>query len=171
MNIQRKNKILIWTALVLLVLNLSTIGTIWVEKRIDSKKHCESKTDRKNYHKNVLIDELRLNENQIEFYQQSRKQHWVQIKKLKRKIGKTKADVHAEIFSAKPDTMHIYKLIDSIGFYNAEIERNNYRHFLELKEQLDTGQVVRFHELMDGMLKSGNTRNENYREKKKNNED
>lgn len=149
MEIKKKNKVLMWTVGILLVLNISTLSTIWIENHKE-KKHRESY--RSKNHREVLINELQLNKEQIQFYQQSRKQHWNQLLLKKKEILDLKKEVHRAVFKASCDTVYIYQLIDSIGFMNAELERNNYQHFLEIKEQLDSAQLNRFHEFMGELL-------------------
>lgn len=166
MDIKRKNTVLLWTALFLLVLNLTTIGTIWIEKRMETKNTSKKRNDFRHHHKEILINELHLNDSQIEFYHNSRTVHWSKLKAIKKHINESKGIIHNEIFSANPDTQRIFSLIDSIGYYNSEIERNNYLHFLELKSQLDSNQMEKFHEIMDNMLLRERQKTERIREKR-----
>jgi hypothetical protein len=155
MEIKKKNKVLMWTVGILLVLNISTLSTIWIENHKE-KKHRENY--RSKNHREVLINELQLNKEQIQFYQQSRQQHWNQLLQKKKEILELKKEVHRTFFKASCDTVYIYQLIDSIGVMNAELERNNYEHFLELKEQLDSAQLNRFHEFMGELLQRDENR-------------
>jgi hypothetical protein len=75
MEIKKKNKVLMWTVAVLLVLNISTLSTIWIENHKENKQRM---SHRSKNHGEVLINELQLNKEQIQFYQQSRKQHWTE---------------------------------------------------------------------------------------------
>jgi hypothetical protein len=155
MEIKKKNKVLMWTVAVLLVLNISTLSTIWIENHKENKQRM---SHRSKNHGEVLINELQLNKEQIQFYQQSRKQHWTELLMKKKEILSLKKDVHQAFFNPNCDTTYIYQLIDSIGYLNAALERNNYQHFLEIKEQLDSTQLNRFHEFMGELLQRDESR-------------
>lgn len=155
MEIKKKNKVLMWTVAALLVLNFATLSTIWIENHKETKQRM---SHRSKNHGDVLISELQLNKEQIQFYQQSRQQHWDQLLLKKKEILDLKKEVHRALFKASCDTIYVYQLIDSIGFMNAELERNNYEHFLELKEQLDSAQLNRFQEFMGELLQRDENR-------------
>ncbi len=163
MDIKKKNKVLIWTSIVLLALNISTIGAIWIEKQMDKKTYKELRNPNP---KDILISELNMNEAQMQSYRNSRKKHWQLVRLEKQSIHKAKQRIHDELFKSHPDTQYINQLIDTIGSLNASIERITYFHFLELKENMDSSQEVKFQHIMDEMLQHNHRKSERFREKR-----
>ncbi|MBI9069773.1 MAG: periplasmic heavy metal sensor [Salinivirgaceae bacterium] len=170
MDIIKRNRILTWTVIVLLITNLGIIGTIWYQS-IDYKKNVNLDTrNRRNERNNgkFLIDELNLNNEQINYYKQSKSKHYTDIQVVTDSIRSYKRKIHDELFKKDPDTQYIQHLTDSIGRLNAEFEKLNYAHFLELKEFLNKEQLMQLKEIMNNKSFTGDRHKHRHRNNKRN---
>lgn len=149
----KKYNLLVWFTIFLLAMNLIVVSVIWFRPPLLPEKKEYRRGEPTFLHKGVLIEELKLDSTQINFYKQSRKEHYRNMRKLKNDINNYKRLIHKEIFSQSPDTIKIYEWSDSIGKLNSKFETNNYQHFIELKSSLNEEQIIRLKQLMDESLR------------------
>lgn len=169
MDIIRRNKILFWTALVLLITNLGIIGTVWYQS-INYKKnkqfdHRDRRSERNKG--NFLVEELDLNKEQIKLFKDSKLKHYSNIQVITDSIHSYKRKIHEELFKTNPDTLYIHQLADTIGHLNAQFEKLNYAHFLELKEFLNNEQLLKLKKIMNDKTFTGDRHNHHYRKNKR----
>lgn len=154
MEIKKQNRLLLITVIILLIANVGTITAIWInktstqkEKRIIRKKdNCDKQQFKK---KNMFFEELNLSEEQTIKAKTIREEHFRKTRLLKDSIRNQKQQINNEIFKPTPDTIFIMNLSDSIGKLNAEFEKLNYKHFMDLNEIFDPEQRETFKQLMD----------------------
>jgi Spy/CpxP family protein refolding chaperone len=149
MDTLNKNKLLVWAIIVLLVINIGTLTTFWVASQGHNRNNDKSKFRSGRIDEGILVNELKLTDEQIGFYKNARKKHFTETRQLRDKIEDNHRIIHDELFSDKTDTLRINILADSIGLINAEFEKANFNHFLILKSQLSPEQCKKFKELMD----------------------
>ncbi|MFA6403895.1 MAG: hypothetical protein WCX31_20035 [Salinivirgaceae bacterium] len=153
MNIIYKNKLLLWAVIVLVAINLGTLSTFWITS-FGNERNKENSNYRKNrMDKGILVKELNLHDEQVLFYQNERKIHFVKIHLLRDEIDKYQRLIREELFSYNPDTSRMNNYADSIGILNARFEKANLIHFTNIKKQLTPEQCKRFQNLMDKNLK------------------
>lgn len=151
MNIQNKNKLLVITVLILLIANIGTFSTILIHKnKLDKRSEKRNEFQKRNKNKkNMFLTELNLNNEQKAFFKQERKQHFIKSNQIREQINQQKQAINNEIFKTDPDIKHISLLSDSIGKLNAEFEKENYHHFLRLKQTLEPDQTERFKQIVN----------------------
>lgn len=148
----KQNKILKITVIILLLVNLTTLATIWIKtNRLPTSQVNKIEKNKNKRNRPILIDELDLSEKQQDFYNAERNKHKVKTHLLRDMIRTNKSMIHTELFKENPDSLYIESLSDSIGKLNAQFERLNYMHFLKIQTILDPEQKVHFEELFKQM--------------------
>lgn len=168
----KRNRILLWVAIILLLSNLAILILIWlkppaINENIKSEKKYESRT-KKSFEQRIAT-ELNLNQQQINEYHELKKTHFFQMRIIKDSINHNKTLIHKELNKNIPDINYIYKLSDSIGMLNAEFEKLNYLHFYELKEKLSEDQLVSFKKLMENLQHGQDSHRKRYKHRNKTN--
>lgn len=164
MDIIRRNKILTWIVGILLILNFSIIGLLWLNSRslpnpVNPNPSADNKiVPSRSFNRSPgrgmegrIYQELELNNEQIKLYRGLKRQHMQTVHTLLDSIRYNKQQIHVEVFKPDPDVERIENLADSIGDLNARLERLNYLHFLQLKNNLTPEQVVKFEQFMREM--------------------
>jgi len=153
MDIYKRNRLLIWTALILLVANLISLSVIWFEKcdvpplKTDFKRN---KSVVKNDHRGTfLVRELNLDTIQANLYFEERNLHHKRMHQIMDKIQKDRQLLYQEVFANQPDSQAINSIIDSIGYLNGAIEKLNYTHFETIKQILNQKQEEKFKEILN----------------------
>jgi hypothetical protein len=144
-----KNKLLVWTTVALLLINVGTLTTFWVASQEKDRNKERGKIRNARIDEGVLVNELHLTTEQIEFYKNARKIHFKEIRGLRDKIENNHRLIHQELFNETTDTLRMIHLADSIGLLNAQFEKANFNHFITLKTQLSAEQCKRFQNIMD----------------------
>lgn len=152
MDIIKRNKILIWVTVFLLVGNVGLVASILIKNRTQAPKKIIQKkynSEKGSRFGDFLAEELQLNNSQYETYIISRKAHFESQNMLRNAIHIQKQSIHDELFKSNPDTLYIMELADSIGKLNAAFEKSNYYYFLSLKDFLNKDQTDRLQEIMN----------------------
>ncbi len=151
-----------WVAIVLLSGNLFILSLMWFKAPINNLQPTKEMQNPLNRHKfeHRIADELQLSPQQIEQYRELRVLHRGRIRALRDSIRQKKWLIHQELAKDKTDMGYINELSDSIGQLNAKFEKLNYKHFFELKNELNNDQLDRFNILLEQLYK-GNRYNEN----------
>lgn len=144
---RNKKRFLIGIIIVLILINLTAIGTFLFQKydrhKALNKEGVEKENrnfDRQERLKNYVKKELSLSDNQSSVYFQSMDKNFANSKIAMDNISRIKNNIIQEIFSDKPDTVKISQLCDSIGFYNIRVQQEMNRHLFDVKKILDTAQ-------------------------------
>jgi len=148
MDVIYKNKLLLWATIILLAINLGTLSTIWIAS-YGNERHGENNKFRKSrMDKGILVKELNLSDTQVLFYQNAKKIHFAEIRQLRDKIENYHRLIHEELFRENPDTLRMNSFADSIGILNAQFEKANLIHFINIKRQLSPEQCEKFQGIM-----------------------
>lgn len=143
----KRNRLLMWVAIILLSGNIAMISVIWIHSQSKSRNYNRTERFRDDKHKEFdlrMAKELKLNDNQIEKYKELKKAHKLKMIPLQDSIKKTKWMIHQELMKENANRAYINQLSDSIGLLNAQFEKLNYNHLFELKEQLTDEQLGNF---------------------------
>ncbi len=150
-----KKRILIGIIIVLIITNLSALGTWGFQKFKRNRIHQMEKerTDlpnegREGRVKHYVKRELNLSEKQCSTYYKSMDENFLQSKIMVEKIAKCKNEIINQTLSDNPDTNKLNMLCDSLGYYHNRMQRGMNRHFLEVKKCLDSGQKTKLREML-----------------------
>lgn len=173
MNIDYRNKkrILIGIIIVLVLINLTALGTLGYDKyKRNHNKKTESRQENKKIEnkgdriKQFVKKELNLNEKQCSVYFRSMDENFAQSKLMLEKIGKCKKQIIEQTISENPDTVLMNKLCDSLGYFHNRMQRGTNRHFIEMMSQLDSTQKIKLKKILIKMNEGGWNKGENNRQ-------
>lgn len=150
----KRNRILLWVAIILLFSNLAILSLIWLKPTVvknDIRSERKYNFRNKQNFEERIANELNLNEQQIKEYRDLKRNHFSLMRNIKDSINRNKTLIHKELNKNNPDINYINRLSDSIGLLNAEFEKLNYNHIYALKETLSEEQLANFKKLMENL--------------------
>ena len=131
-------KILIWIIIILLMVNLSIVGTIIYNSKINSQENTVS------YKQNVdfsdkglcqfLIDDLKLNTIQKEKYNKYKNEYLKNARQITSLLQNERIKLMDEMSAEKSDTVYLNTISEKIGDYHKELKKMSYNFYLNVKE-------------------------------------
>ena len=166
MDLTRKNKVLVWLSVILLIGNITLVTTIILSnvsptERTNIRKDSRHKK-RGDRMGDYLASQLNLTADQQEKYNNAKSKYFKKQRELRKQIHTQKQNIHEELFKINPDTNAIMHYSDSIGKLNAAFEKGNYLHFMQIKEILNEEQIDKLQQLLNHQSFTG----KNYRHRK-----
>ncbi len=134
-----KTKLLSVAVIALLVLNFGILGFLFL-----SKKHAPNG---RKMPREIVIEKLHFNENQIVAYDKIIKEHQKSIRNLDDTIRKTKNELYQLLNQEKINAAQKDSLYLELANYQKQIETTHFNHFLEIKSICKKEQLVHFNEL------------------------
>jgi periplasmic protein CpxP/Spy len=133
-----KTKFLTIAVIALMVLNLGLIVALILGSPPMRRPHDKDP-------KEIIIEKLKLNKEQISQYEKLIEKHREQIKEKEEALMSAKNSLFL-LLQAK-DYNQRDSLVNQIGMIQAEIEQINFQHFADLKTLCDDKQLLLFDEL------------------------
>lgn len=151
-----KNKVMLWTIVFLVALNIFTVSVILFREFRPPHPFGEF-PDRPRMNKgdrvmHFLADELELGVDQIRQLKKMRSNHFRQTKEINMEINRLKRELMDESFSKGPDSSKISTYSKEIGVLWSQMARLNYDHFHQVSTILDTTQLRKFKELVQRVI-------------------
>ena len=160
MEVLTKKRLLIWTIVILIIMNVSALSTIAFH-RYKLKKHMEQVEQRKNFNKKIydknnygqrikiyVRRELNLSEKQFRKYSQLKDINLEKSEKLRQEIMRKRDMTFREYCKTKPDTILLNQLSEDIGNLHKQLHQEMLRHFNEVEKILIPEQKVKFSHLL-----------------------
>lgn len=140
-----KTKLLSVAVIALLVLNFGILGFLFL-----SKKH---KPNERKMPREIVIEKLHFDENQIVEYEKIIEEHQKAIRNLDDSIRKTKNELYQllneeKINSAQKDSLYL-----KLANYQKQIETTHFNHFLEIKKLCKKEQLADYKNLTEELSK------------------
>jgi hypothetical protein len=168
MNYFRNQKLLLWSVIILVIMNLITLSSFWIfGKRMNHPPHRNHSNE---CSQNFLSHELKFSKEQENKFILSEKSFFPKLEKLYGNIHKEKVLLSEKLFESKYDTLFVDSLIKNIANNHAEIEKVLFNHFKEINNFCDKKQqeklkmilknMLRFFEPGGGMRPQGNEKNQ-----------
>lgn len=143
-----KIKLLTYSVIALLLLNLATIGFLAL-----SGTFGEAKNRNRPQPRQIIIEKLHLDEGQQQEYEQLIDWHRSQINRLDEQIRMTKNKLYRQLLLLKSDNLTEAQLIDSISIYQKQIEIIHFKHFMGIKKICRKEQLEAFYSLTEELSK------------------
>ena len=147
MKIER-TRLLTLLVVVLVLLNLTTLATIWFRK---SPQQLDA--DRREGPKNFIIQKLHFNEKQIEEFSALVDEHRTQMQELREQIAESKEQFYDQLKSDAPDTAMAYQQIASITQFEEQAERITFNHFKKVRAICSSEQKQEFDVVINEILR------------------
>ena len=158
MNYFRNQKLLVFSVIILVAINLISLGSFWFySQKFHHPPHFEG---RKDIMQKFLVRELGLSKEQEDKLIRDEKEFLPKLEIAFEKMHQGKIELYGKIFETTKDSTKVDSLFRNIANYHAEIEKLLYFHFSEIKNICDPVQQEklkniqsRFLNFMDGSIK------------------
>ncbi len=137
-----KQKLITISVIALLLLNIGTLGFLFVS---GPKQGHRPPPHGRPEPREIIIEKLHFDEQQIEAYELLIREHRKQIDAVDEKIRDTKNSLYALLNSN--DSSSKDSLIIALGNYQKEIETTHFNHFADIKKLCKPDQMDDFEEL------------------------
>lgn len=146
-----RQKILIATIIILVIINLGTLSFMWFTKSKGAKRH---RTDTPQRTEMILERRLKLTESQVEAFKEAREEHFIITAPIMESIHTNRVKLNnPDSYDLGEDEITV--LADSIGTLTAQLEKHNFAHMQELRSICDENQKKRFDAITKKMFEHG----------------
>ncbi len=155
-----------WVIAVLVVLNLSTVLTVLINRNMILQKKAdpaavlkESEGNAVKYSGRYFRDQLGLTREQMERFAEFNPGYRQEVRNIHAALVEKRSRLLQEMSSPDSDTARLDMISDSIGHLHADLKRCTYKYYLNIKAVCDDQQQIRlenlFNEMFAGELQSG----------------
>jgi Spy/CpxP family protein refolding chaperone len=156
---ETRYKILVWTIVVLAVLNIATITTVFYSRykatqnlQMTSPGRKISERSSMKFSGRYFRDNLGLNEQQMGRFSQFNPAFRMQVQNLNFELADKRHQMLVEMTAPKFDTIRLNQLSDSIGFLHARLKKLTYGYYLDFREICDRQQQQKLEKLFSEMF-------------------
>lgn len=130
-----KCKWLLWTVVVLAILNLSTIGSIIYHNRVakNTQSFKKLEADTEHFSGRYFKDKLKLDAGQMESFRTFNPVFRQKARDITLNLSRLRQAMILEMASQNTDTVKLNMLADSIGLYHRDLKKETFRYYLKLK--------------------------------------
>jgi len=148
---KNKKRILIGILIVLILMNLATLGTFGfkkyfghtrTEKRWDNSKKDDKKPEDRV--KEFVKRTLKLDKEQFKKYSDLKDVNIKNSTAIWEDIARFRRAINMEITKENPDTIWLLQCADSTGYYHKKMQIEMNRHFMAVQKILDKSQLERY---------------------------
>ena len=151
-----KKIVLTGFVILLIVINLSSLATIYFHKKVRDKKLEEFQYRQEQIHirgmYRFLKDELQLNNSQFQLFQEINHSNMIKSQNIAEKLNKSRHYMMAEIAKPIPNQKKLDSYAKDIGDLHYELKKLSINHFMELKEICDEEQQEGLQKLFMQMI-------------------
>ncbi|MCK9303953.1 MAG: hypothetical protein PHP30_08045 [Bacteroidales bacterium] len=136
------NKILIWVTALLLVLNITTIGTILYHNNQEKEDNIAIVLDENQapLTGRYLRQTLGFNSEQMEVFQKTNREFQPQANRIIYEMDSLKNEMFSELNKPQPDSIKLNSLSDLIGIHHSELKKLTNNFYLKIKSVCDSTQ-------------------------------
>jgi Spy/CpxP family protein refolding chaperone len=138
MNVFSKQRLIGWVIVLLVLLNMISLGTLWF---FQIRKPSSSQELGPDPVRHFLEQELDLTAEQAQEFEALRREHLELSKAINDEANNLKRALMNEVFAASPDAAKGAQLAEQIGEKRTELEQLRFQHFLALKSLCQPEQV------------------------------
>jgi periplasmic protein CpxP/Spy len=146
-----KTKLLSISVIALLLLNFGILGFLFLSKDKEGRTG-------KRMPREIVIEKLHFDENQIAEYDKTIKNHQKAIRSIDDSIRNTRNELYKLLNSEAIDTDKRDSLYSKFAGFQKQIETTHFNHFLEIKSICKKEQLADFKNLTDELSKIFNNR-------------
>lgn len=154
----RGNKILWWVIALLVVLNLTTIGTILFRNRENSSDNIAIVLDENQQNPltgRFFRQTLGFDDAQMALFREAHRSFQYRANDLIFEMDSLKNEMFEELNSAAPDTLRLNDLSDHVGIHHAELKKITNDFYLRLKTICDSTQCEQLQQAFLPLFRDG----------------
>lgn len=162
----RTNKILWIVAVLLLILNLTTLGTIFYHNQKNKKDDVAIVLNENRQNPltgRFFRQQLGFNDEQMEVFREANREFQYRANRLIFEIDSLKSETFEELNSENSDTIKINKLSTHIGEHHIELKNITNKFYLTIKSVCDSSQQEKLKEAFLPLFEDGCESNANIR--------
>ena len=148
MDYLKKNKMIGWLVLILVLLNTATLTKLWLDQGPSGPRGDRGEKD------DLLTKELSLDNEQIQQIQNLRRSHFEAMERLKAEQHKTRKSLH-EQWQNENAAVEVNVLSSKIGDLQKSMEMQTYTHFSSIRLLLTTEQKAKFDAIIHEVMRKG----------------
>lgn len=141
MKTENSHSILIWAVVALVVLNLSTLATIFYQRRADfiaptvdaGEINSNTVSSADKFSGRYFRDKLQLTTEQMHEFQKINPEFRNEARVINIRLEELRHSMLDEMVSSEPDTMKLNELSVAIGDQHMELKKITFRYYLDLK--------------------------------------
>jgi len=134
MDFFNRKQTVIWTIIILIVLNLLTLSTVWFSKHHPPRPPHHDKHDRVQMNDfDFITKELKLDDEQVKAFVKAREEHFSQMNIISEEIHMARKAIFDEVFKSEPENNMADSFASIIGQKHKDLEKLNFHHFMLLK--------------------------------------
>lgn len=141
-----KTKVLVFTVIALVALNFGILGFLFLSKNNDGPRGRKMPRE-------IVIEKLHFDKNQIEAYDKTIKIHQEDIRNLDDSIRSTKNELYQLLNSDTIDSLQKDSLFLKLANYQKQIETTHFNHFIEIKKLCKKEQLSDYKNLTEELSK------------------
>lgn len=154
MKTMSKQTMLIWAVVVLVVLNLSTLATVFFlqQKAKEVKAPAQLETDAEKYSGRYFRDQLNLDRDQMDRFREFNPLFRKKALEISDALTQTRRAMLEEMAAPAYDTLKLNNMADSIGRLHGDLKRLTWHYYLDLKSVCTEDQQVLLKKLFTDMF-------------------
>ena len=159
MKAETKNRLMIWTIILLALMNISTILTILYNRnQLEKAKTSNSSDQTKSENASVRFsgryfrDQLGFDQQQMSRFHEFNPVFRNQVQSINTDLAGQRYRMLKEMSAGSADTSRLNQLCDSIGYMHACLKKHTYRYFLDIKKICDKQQEEKLEQLFGEMF-------------------
>lgn len=150
MDFFRRERLLFWCVLVLMLLNVALVVSFWLKRPPfpppgAGQQHGGGR---------IMEKQLQLSEEQVQQFEQIRQKHFTRSDPLEDRMHEIRMDLLNEIFTAEPNEVRIQVLTAEIGQTQCQFDGELFNHFRDLKDACKDPQVTELKHMLADLLES-----------------
>jgi uncharacterized membrane protein len=154
---EKNTKILIGIIVLLILLNLTIVGTIIYKKNEVTNYRVQDNKEivvPNNHLGRFFREELNLSNKQHRAFQDIRNQYHQNSDSIIKKMEQNRNDIITELGKVKSDTIALNILSKDLGFLHTELKKLTIQYYLEMKEVCNEQQKVKLFQTFKTMVNS-----------------
>lgn len=159
-----KTKILSWTVVLLILLNLSTLGTI-LYHNYQEKTQMESivigQENQTRLNGRFFRHELGFDSEQMAVFRMANQQFQPRVSIIIAQLDSLKIESYQQLNSEAPDTLQMNLLSEQIGTLHSELKKETNRFYMTIKSVCDESQAEQLKEAFTPLFRDASCEGEN----------
>jgi Spy/CpxP family protein refolding chaperone len=154
MKTENKHSVMIWTIVVLAVMNVSTIATVVYYQRQSVREELTTTSDPNQQEANAdqfsgryFRENLDFNEEQMEKFRKINPLFRPKVRDITVELNLKRKQMLQEMSAVKSDTSLLNAISDSIGYLHSDLKKLTYMYYLEMKGICDPEQQKKLEQL------------------------
>lgn len=154
MNYFTKKRLIIWTVVVLVVLNISALATILYERNLNCSPAPVQKADENQRFREInrfMREDLNLSPSQTNKIYRLRKENYLNSKKILIALDEKRKEMLTELQKEQPDQNKLNEIATEIGNLHRDLKLETIHYFMKIKDMCTTDQQIKLNRLFRDM--------------------